>query len=86
MVYRKQPWLDWLNKTMDMDRTLSDLTPSTYTLYTNEYDDIKKALKPYWKLIFQEEMIFRKNLPKMNEKTFYEWFEVKQTTHCAIGP
>lgn len=86
LVYRKQPWLDWLKKTMDVERELSDLTPSTYTVYTHEFDDLKKALKPYWKLIFKEEMISPRNWPKMTEKTFYEWFDIKFTTNCFMGP
>jgi hypothetical protein len=85
LIYRKQPWLDWLKVTMDFDRTFDNLTPKSYTINTDK-EDVRKALKPYWKSIFIEEMISPKNWPKFTEKTFYEWFEVKKTINCFIGP
>jgi len=75
--------LDRFKKVTNIQRELTDLTPGvyTYTIKTDE-EDIIKALKPYWKMIFKEEMLVAGHLPKITEANFYKWFDIKETTHC----
>ena len=78
LIYRKQPWVDWVHVTSAVTRSLKldNLTPSVFILKTDE-QDLKLALKPYWECIFDQQLPFIHNRPELTEELFYEWFDVK---------
>lgn len=86
-VTRKQPYLDWANRSTDDDTTLSDeLSQQQRNVYlVNEVDGepvIEELLSEYWEEIFEKEcqswVLSADRWPEERTRAlFNEWFDVE---------
>ena len=85
IIIPKQPAYDWENKVFPEDELIRNIEDAvehnSYLLEEYQvYDDPKKALKKYWKFIFEDHLfgicLDENEWPKkLTWKLFTEWFE-----------